>query len=202
MISRMCAGGLVVFFCVSVVLAPGETFGRGGGAAAEGDSRDGRFRSVRASIRRRSGRRRSCIRTSPASAARCASPASAARCASPASAARCASPASAARCFGYGFVPLTGFGGGLDYGAPDYVKPYDQPAEAEPETRGAILTPGSAPSGFRPVMVYRPGCQTQTVTVPWERRRRPLNQHRAVLTTTLLAQIGGAIYNPIGRNCP
>ena len=141
----MCAGGLVVFFCVSVVLAPGETFGRGGGAAAEGDSRDGRFRSVRASIRRRSGRRRSCIRTSPASGA---------------------SPASAARCFGYGFVPLTGFGGGLDYGAPDYVKPYDQPAEAEPETTGAILTPGSAPSGFRPVMVYRPGCQTQTVTVP------------------------------------
>ena len=70
--------------------------------------------------------------------------------------------------FGYGFVPLTGFGGGLDYGAPDYVKPYDQPAEAEPETTGAILTPGSAPSGFRPVMVYRPGCQTQTVTVPWE----------------------------------
>ena len=137
----MRAGGLVVFFCVSVVLAPDKTFGRGGGGGGRGFA--GRSVPIGSGFHPPAQRPQLHLHQPGFGGP-------------------------PRHRFGYGFVPLTGFGGGLDYGAPDYVKPYDQPAEAEPETTGAILTPGSAPSGFRPVMVYRPGCQTQTVTVPWE----------------------------------
>jgi hypothetical protein len=131
MISRMRAGGLVVFFCVSVVLVPGETFGGGFGgrgfvgqpvSIGSGFHQPRRF-GFGGPLRHR---------------------------------------------LGYGLFPLTEFGGEYyspGYGAPNFVEPYHQPAEAELETTGTI------PGSFRPVIVYRlyrPGCQTQTVTVPSE----------------------------------
>jgi hypothetical protein len=144
MISRMRAGGLVVFFCASMVLVPGETFGRGGGFGARGFA--GRSGSIG------SGFHPPALRLQAQLHPRQPGFGGAPR-----------------HRFGYGFFPLTGFGGGYygpGYGAPDFFEPYDQPADAEPEITGAIPTPGPFPGGFGPAIVYRPGCQTQTVTVP------------------------------------
>jgi hypothetical protein len=146
MIGRMGAGGLVVFFCVSVVLAPGETFGRDGGFGGRGFA--GRSVPIGSGFRPPAQQPQAQLHPHEPGFG-----------------------GPLRHHFGYGFFPLTGFGGrhyGLGYGAPDYVKSYDEPAQAEPETTDAIPTPGPAPGDFRPVMVYRPGCQTQTVTVPWE----------------------------------
>jgi hypothetical protein len=144
MISRMRAGGLVVFFCVSVVLVPGETFGRGGSFGGRGFA--GRSVPIGSRFRPPTLRPQAQLH-------------------------RPGFKGPLRHRFGYGFFPLPGFGGGYygpGYGAPNYVVPYDQPAETVPEITGAIPTPGSVSGGFRPVIVYRPGCQTQTVTVPSE----------------------------------
>ena len=141
----MRAGILVVFFCVSVVLVPGETFGRGGGLGGRGFV--GRSVSIGSGFHPPALRSQAQVHL------------------------RRPDFSPFRHRFGYGFFPLTGFGGGYygpGYGAPDFVEAYDQPAEAEPETTGAIPIPGLIPGGLRPVIVYRPGCQTQTVTVPSE----------------------------------
>jgi hypothetical protein len=145
MISRMRAGGLVVFFCVSVVLMPGETFGRGGGLG--GTVFAGRSVSIGSGFHPQA--LRSLAQLHPHQPG---------------------FGGPLRHRFGYGFVPL-GFSGGYyspAYGAPGFVEPHNQPAEAEPDTTGAIQIPGRVPGGFTPVIVYRPGCQTQTVIVPSE----------------------------------
>jgi hypothetical protein len=60
-------------------------------------------------------------------------------------------------------VPLTVLGGAGLYGPSDYVDPYPQPVAIEQE----VVT-GAIPGGGGPVFVVRPGCRTQTVTVPSE----------------------------------
>src|SRR3984893_17596181 len=95
MISRMSAGGLVVFFCVSVVLAPGETFGRDGGFGGTGFA--GRSGPIGSGVHPQALYPHEPGFGGPLR-----------------------------HHFGYGFFPLTGFGGrhyGLGYGASDYVKP-------------------------------------------------------------------------------
>jgi len=76
--------------------------------------------------------------------------------------------------FGFGF-PLTVPGGVFSYGTyydpshatyPDpkvYVDRHYPPLFAEPNT-----VTGSIPAGVNPVVVYRPGCDSQTVTFPSE----------------------------------
>lgn len=140
----MRAGSLVLCFCVSVVLVPGETFGRGGSVGGSGFAgRPAAFGS-----RFHPPALRPQARLQPHQPG---------------------FGGPLRHRFGYGFLPLTGYGGGFyapGY-APDYVEPYvEQPAEGEPETTGAIPSPGPVRGGFGPVIVYRPGCQTQTVTVP------------------------------------
>jgi hypothetical protein len=128
MITRVCAAGLVAVLCFGSVLAPDETFARGGFGG----------RSFAVSP----GFHPSALRT----------------------------PFLAHRRFGFerlrrydGLgVPLTVLGGGA-YGPSDYVDPYFQPADVEPD----IVT-GALPGGGNPVFVYRRGCLTQTVTVPSE----------------------------------
>jgi hypothetical protein len=73
------------------------------------------------------------------------------------------------RRFGYGFLPLTGFGYGdygPGYGSFDYVPPQDQSVPSE--TTGAISIPGRVPRYFTPYVPYRSGCPSETVTVPSE----------------------------------
>jgi hypothetical protein len=145
MISRVRAGGLVAIFCVGVVLVPGETFGRGGSVGG----RSFAVRSFGSGFRPPALRQQAQLHPHHQGFG------------------------PQRRRLGFGFYPFAGYGGGYydsGYGPFDYVEPSGQPVAAEPETTGAIPPPPYPypGAGLRPLMAYRPGCTTQTVTVPSE----------------------------------
>jgi len=153
MINRMRANGLAVLFCVSAVLLPSETLGRGGSFGGRGltvpsvpigwgfhpPAPQAQLHSHQSglhdSLRRRFGHR-----------------------------------FFRGMRFGDGYYGLDNGGGyfGPGYGALDYIEPHMQPTGAEPETTGTIPVPIPGPGSMRPIVIYRSGCQTQTVTVPSE----------------------------------
>jgi hypothetical protein len=151
MINRMRAGGLIVVLCMSVVLVPNETFGRGGGLGGRGFA--GRSVSIGSGFHRPVPRPQALLHRY-----------------------KFGFRAPLRRQFGFGFplavgggfgVPQAVPGGSLSYGSDNgpagYSDRYFRPSNAEPDT----IT-GAVPVGINPVIVYRPGCSTQTVTFPSE----------------------------------
>jgi hypothetical protein len=143
MISRMRAGGLVVVFCVGVVLVPGDAFARGGGFGARGlTGRSAAFGVHAPTLRQaqfHAGLRGIGVPLR--------------------------------RHLGLGFFPLTGFGGAYypGFAPPEYAVPSDRTVEVERDITGAIPPLLPLREAFRPPLPFIPlvpGCPAQTVTVP------------------------------------
>jgi hypothetical protein len=155
MVTRIYTAALIAVFSLGLMLVPNETFGRSGGVS-------GRLSSgFHPSTRSTSGFHPSTMRApihrpSPN-----------------------ASYLQHRRQFGFGF-PLIGWGGVYSYGT------YSEPSDATNENPSVYVDQSNPPSVYinqysppsnaeptssisdRYVYVYRPGCTSETVTVPWE----------------------------------
>jgi hypothetical protein len=163
MISRMCAAAFIVVLGLGLMLVPNESFGRGGGGGGFG--RPGGFAGRSLPLVS------SAHRSIPAPQVHLARPVEPA-------------PLLHRRRGGFGlpYYGVGGFGAPLGtpdgyfpdaaYGAPafsppDYGDPYYRSSYADRYADPNGYT-GSVPVRVNPYMVYRPGCRTQTVTVPSE----------------------------------
>jgi len=172
MITRLGATGLGVLFCVASLLAPNDTFARSGGGGGHGGTGvSGRAGGI--------GGRFSAPSGSHSPAARSVTPDSPRTVPSPQHEGHpgFAGPLRHERGFGLPlFLSDGSFLYGQNYAPLPFGSPYYGPFEDGDQSAYADQPPygerddltGAIPPFAHPVVIYRPGCRTQTVTVPSE----------------------------------
>jgi hypothetical protein len=144
MISRKCAAGFVVILCLASMLAPKETFGRGGGFGGRAFSAHSGFHppALRAPMQAPIHMSRP-IERLPLHR----------------------------RQFGLGFPLAFPLGYGVPLTVPDgpfaYDSEYGVPSYTDSAGDGSSVT-GSVRVRVNPAFFYRPGCNSETVVVPSE----------------------------------
>jgi hypothetical protein len=182
MISRLGASGLGVIFCVASLLAPNDTFARGGGGGGHGGavghaSFGGRAGGLTGRVSMPSGYR------SPASPS--TTQESPRTIPSPPHEHQLGfgSPSRHERGFGvplflpggsFAYGPYYGGAGQFPYYGPVPFGDAGQYSDQLPYSERDYVT-GAIPGSVNPFVIYRPGCRTQTVTVPSEGDERAIN---------------------------